>query len=154
MALFLWSSLIQSLIYFSPKLSENVKINIRSVKPFTEFSYHVLTTMGRVILSDTIQVDSTTNYEFEFTPTHDMEADMKIIVFYIITDYGEVVADSLLLEFNEKRNFVSKLHENGQLGRQTTFDEPFGTETYFFVNRLKSAHLMNECIRMISLIYP
>ncbi|XP_037043888.1 alpha-2-macroglobulin-like [Bradysia coprophila] len=89
----------------TPKLNENVRINIQSVKNFTEFSYHVFTTQGRLITSDTIQVMPTLDHDFEFTPTDDIKSKIKIIVFYI-TDYGEIVLDSLLLEFNELKNFV------------------------------------------------
>lgn len=78
---------------------------------FTEFSYHVLAINGRVIFSDTIQVNPTRNHTFELTPTNDKESKVKIIVFYI-TDYGEMVFDSLDLEFSELKNFVSKFDES------------------------------------------
>ncbi|KAG4067690.1 hypothetical protein HA402_005462 [Bradysia odoriphaga] len=89
----------------TPTLNENVTINIQSVKHFTEFSYHVFTTQGRLITSDTIQVVPTKDHDFEFTPTDDIKSKIKIIVFYI-TDYGEIVFDWLHLEFNELKNFV------------------------------------------------
>lgn len=92
--------------FFRPKLNENVKINIQSVKNFTEFSYHVFSMQGRVIASDTIQVPSTKDHDFEFAPTNVMESEIKIIVFYI-AENGQIVFDSLHLEFGELRNFVS-----------------------------------------------
>lgn len=84
-----------------------MKINIQSVKSFTEFSYHVFSIQGRLIASDTIQVLPTQDHDFEFTPTDDIKDDVKIIVFYI-TDYGEIVLDSLIIEFSKLKNFVSR----------------------------------------------
>lgn len=60
-----------------------------------------------MIISDTIQVNSTKNHTFEFTPTVDIESKVKVIVFYIAC-YGEIVFDTLDLHFVELRNFVSK----------------------------------------------
>lgn len=69
-------------------------------------------------MSETIHGKPTKNHTFELTPTPDMESKVKMIVFYV-TDYGEIVFDSLDLEFVELKNFVSAL----QLQNQCVFDE-------------------------------
>lgn len=94
--------------YFRPQLKENVKINVQSTKDIDEFSYHVFSAKGDVVASDTIKVSPSKSSDFGFTATYDMVPKTKIVVFYI-TSNGEVISDSLELEFDNKlRNFVSE----------------------------------------------
>lgn len=83
-----------------------MRINIRSVKNFTEFSYNILGTNGRILAGQTIQVPSTKDYDFEFTPTHEMHSEIEIYAFFIIDD-RELAFDSMQLQFVESnKNFV------------------------------------------------
>ena len=62
---------------------------------------------GDVILARDVKVSDKKEFQIEFTPTAAMVPKANFVVFYI-TDDGEIVSDSLKLEFgNELRNFVS-----------------------------------------------
>ncbi|KAJ6641357.1 CD109 antigen [Pseudolycoriella hygida] len=89
-----------------PKLTEKIRINVLSTTEISELSYHLFIPKN-VIGSETIRMPPTKSYDFEFSPTCEMIPKVKLVVFYI-TDDGEIISDSLAIEFeNNLRNFIN-----------------------------------------------
>lgn len=62
---------------------------------------------GNVIVSEIVEVPNKKDFQIEFTPSLAMVPKVSVIVYYITSD-GEIISDSLKLEFgNELKNFVS-----------------------------------------------
>lgn len=94
-------------MHFRPKLSEKIKIDVLSTEKLSELTYQVVA-KGDVLLSDTVSVPSEKHFQLEFQPTLPMLPKSNVVVFYITSD-GEIISDSLKLEFgNELMNFVSR----------------------------------------------
>jgi hypothetical protein len=89
----------------NPVLSQKVKINVLATKPLKQLTYQVLS-KGDVVSSETLSVPDAKSFHIEFTPSLAMIPKVNFVVFYI-TDDGEIISDSLDIEFgNELRNFV------------------------------------------------
>lgn len=71
-----------------------------------QLTYQILG-KGNVIASEIVEVPNKKDFQIEFTPSLAMIPKVSVIVYYITSD-GEIVSDSLKLEFgNELNNFVS-----------------------------------------------
>lgn len=91
---------------FSPILNEKVKIEVFATHTLQQLTYQVLG-KGDVLLSGIFQVQNKTDFQFEFTPSLAMVPNANVIVYYITSD-GEIISDSLQIEFgNELKNYVS-----------------------------------------------
>lgn len=95
-----------NLKFSRPKQSENVKIDVISTEALAQLTYQVLS-QGNVVLSETVKVPNSKTFQIEFKATLAMVPNANVIVYYITSD-GEIISDSLVLEFeNEMKNFVS-----------------------------------------------
>lgn len=71
-----------------------------------QLTYQVLG-RGDVIISRTLQVANSRNFNFRFLASFAMVPKANVIVYYMRED-GEIVSDQLKIEFeNELQNFVS-----------------------------------------------
>jgi CD109 antigen len=90
---------------FSQKIPQKVKIDVLATKNLNQITYHVIG-KGDIIVSETITIPGERSFQFEFMPTMAMVPKASVVVFYI-TDDGEIISDSLKIEFgNELRNFI------------------------------------------------
>lgn len=72
----------------------------------TQLTYQVLS-KGSIAILESLQVPSVKNFQIEFKATFAMIPKASVIVYYITSD-GEIISDSLELEFDsELKNFVS-----------------------------------------------
>lgn len=95
-----------NILISSPKITEHVTIDVKATENLSQLTYQVLE-KGNVIVSETIQVNNTKDFQFDFQPTMAMIPKAKVIVFYI-TSGGEIISDTLTVNFgNELGNFVS-----------------------------------------------
>lgn len=75
-----------------------------------KLTYQVLG-RGDVIISRTVQLPNSKNFNFRFLASFAMVPKANLIVYYIRPD-GEIISDQLKVEFeNELQNFVSFSNE-------------------------------------------
>lgn len=99
--------LFSSFLHFRPKLSEKIQIDVKSTENLSQLVYQVLA-KGDVLVSEIVSISNTSNFQFELKPTFAMVPKANLVAFYITPD-GEIISDSLKLEFdNELKNFVSQ----------------------------------------------
>jgi CD109 antigen len=119
----------------NPVLSQKVKINVLANKPMKRLTYQVLS-KGGVVSSETLSVPDTKTFVFEFTPSLAMIPQVKVVVYYI-TDDGEIISDSLDIEFgNELRNFVGIELSKGQAKPGEDLDITVSSNANSFVGLL------------------
>jgi len=98
----------QKTVHFRPKINQEVSVDVAATEEFESLTYQVLG-RGDVIVSKTIPVSPTQNYNFKFLASFAMVPKASLIVYYIRSD-GEIISDTLKMEFaDELQNFVSFL---------------------------------------------
>lgn len=86
-------------------MSQKLKLDVLSIKELSQVVYQVIA-KGDVVVSETITVPNKKSFKLEFMPTLAMLPKANVVVFYI-TDDGEIISDSLKIEFgNELRNHI------------------------------------------------
>lgn len=84
-----------------------MKIDVLATHPLTSLTYQVLG-KGDVVASELVKIPNTKSYQIQFAPTLSMVPKSRVLVFYI-TDDGEIISDSLEIEFEkELKNYVRR----------------------------------------------
>ena len=93
-------------LFSSPKLSHVIQVEVLATHPLTMLSMLVIG-KGDVIESQNFEVLNSKTYLIEFKPTFAMVPNVEVVVYYI-TDDGEIISDSVKIEFgNDLKNYVS-----------------------------------------------
>ena len=83
-----------------------MQIEVLATHPLTMLSMMIMG-KGDVIASETFEVPNSKKYLIEFKPTLPMLPNVKIVIYYITED-GELITDSIKIEFgNDLKNHVS-----------------------------------------------
>lgn len=131
-------------LLFRPKLSDNVKIDVLATHDLTHLTFQVVA-KGEVVVSKVVDVSHKKQHQIEFAPTLSMVPSAHVVIYYITAD-GEIISDSLKVEFgNELRNFVSFRMINLHCGRSLIIKFPF---------RLTSRSLKRKQSQVIKSIFP
>jgi CD109 antigen len=89
-------------------INQDVSIDVIATEEMDQLTYQVLG-RGDVIISRTVQVPNSRNFNFRFLASFAMVPKANLIVYYIRPD-GEIISDKIKIEFgDELQNFVSFL---------------------------------------------
>lgn len=87
-------------------INQEVSVDVVATEEMNQLTYQVLG-RGDVIISRTLQVPNSKNFNFRFLGSFAMVPKANLIVYYIRDD-GEIISDQLKIEFgDELQNFVS-----------------------------------------------
>lgn len=82
-----------------------MKIEVQSTHDLSQLTLQIVA-KGEVVVSKVVDGQNKKKHQIEFIPTLSMVPTANVIVYYITKD-GEIISDSLKVEFgNELRNFV------------------------------------------------
>lgn len=96
------------LIFFRPRLNQDIPIDVVCTEEMTTITYQILA-RGDVIISKTLFVGGRKNFNFHFLASFAMVPKASIVVYYIRAD-GEIIADNIKMELSEElQNYVSVL---------------------------------------------
>lgn len=86
-----------------------MSIDVIATEEMSQLTYQILG-RGDVIISRTLQVPNSRNFNFRFLASFDMVPKASLVVYYIRPD-GEMITDQLKIEFeSELQNFVRMMN--------------------------------------------
>ena len=95
-------------LFNRPTINQEVSVDVIGTEEFNLLTYQLLG-RGDVIISRTVQVPNSRNFNFRFLASFAMVPQANLIVYYIRED-GEIISDQITIEFgDELQNFVSQI---------------------------------------------
>ena len=83
-----------------------MQIEVLATRPMTNLTMMVVA-KGDIIATYNFEVPNSKKYLIVFKPTLAMMPNVKVVIYYV-TDDGEIVSDSEMIEFgNDLKNYVS-----------------------------------------------
>lgn len=90
---------------FRPKINQEVSVDVIATEEMSQLTYQIIG-RGDVIISRSLQVPNSRNFNFRFLASFAMVPKASVVVYYIRPD-GEMITDQLKIEFgDELQNFV------------------------------------------------
>lgn len=94
------------LVSQSPKVNEDVEVEVNSTSPLSHLSYQVLG-RGDIVVAHSMALAGLRSARFRFLATHAMAPTARVLI-HTVLESGEVVADVLDVDLDGLlQNFVS-----------------------------------------------
>jgi CD109 antigen len=81
-------------------INQEVSVDVIATEPMIQLTYQVLG-RGDVIISRTLQVPNSRNFNFRFLASFAMVPKASLVVYYIRED-GEIISDNLKIQFGDE----------------------------------------------------